>query len=117
MGREEKRAHRRLAMKVNVRCQRMDPRTMKEVPDFPEVFAATNDFSAGGLSFLTTEFWVSGAILRVGLEIPGEAQPIVCASKVIRSRYEKGLYRVGVVFLDISDEDRLRIESFVKKES
>ncbi|MCM8787274.1 MAG: PilZ domain-containing protein, partial [Candidatus Omnitrophica bacterium] len=82
-------------------------------------FTVTKDISAGGFLFVSKETIDIGTIIEVTIELPdGISAPIECLAKVVRLEEieENKLYYVGVCFLDMTSEQRYRLEKFVSLE-
>ena len=68
------------------------------------------DLSEGGAFVETTQLFPVGTILNFRFKLPTVTQPISCSVSVRNHRNGTGL---GVQFLDISSDDRLRLHSFL----
>ena len=75
----------------------------------------TKDISAGGVSFKTSEFISLACRLVVEINLPTDGKPIKAISKVawIRKTPTNDNYELGNQFLEITKEDKNRINDFV----
>lgn len=78
----------------------------------------TLNISAGGLLFVSRGKIPVGSILELKIELPEEPNPVECLARIVRQdESEKGrVFETAVYFLDLSSQDRTRLERFVEKE-
>ncbi len=83
----------------------------------PEEFSITKNLSAGGLLFISNEPFVFGSIIELNIDLPAGQETIQCLARVARiSESEmKGMFDVGVCFLDLTGVQRSKLEEFVEK--
>ena len=108
---------RRSTIRAVVRIQIYDQDSRAErVP----LFVAGN-VSAGGLFLITQEPYPPGTNLKIVFSLPGESRFIEAMGTVIWSRLERQAPErqpgMGVQFMQIKEEDRQRIRSFVHAQS
>ena len=110
----ERRIFLRLDHSVNIRYKVVKPAARKT-----EEFTVTRNISAGGLVFAARESFPPGTIFELKIELPGEEKPIECLARVVRDEEiepEKS-YEMAVCFLDLSADDRGRLDRFVVGEA
>ena len=78
------------------------------------VFSVSNirNISRGGLAFFTEEK-LEGALLELHFLPPNRKEPVKARGKVVRSsraKKNKKAFKVGLQFLDVSEDARLAIE-------
>ena len=80
---------------------------------------SSRNISAGGLCLIVYEDVPVGSLLALSVYFPDLDFPIICKGKVAWSKAfavadeEKKRYDIGVEFVDISDEDRQKINQCV----
>ncbi|TAK90233.1 MAG: PilZ domain-containing protein [Burkholderiaceae bacterium] len=79
------------------------------------------DISEGGLAFLCQQNFPVNTTLTLGIEIPapdssGKRHQCVCSARVTHTILSHGDYKVGVNFVDIQDEYRTLIKTWVNKQ-
>lgn len=115
----EKRAYIRLDIKVNIRYRIVKSAEELSKRGFtPENFSVTKNLSAGGLVFVAGESIPIGSIVELKIEIPTEKKPIECLARVVRvdELQENKSYDIAVCFLDLSGQDRAKLDEFVQEE-
>lgn len=77
----------------------------------------TRDISAGGVRFLSNEFLSIFTRLLIEASIPSFSRPVKAISKVawIRKIPSGNQYDVGVKFMDMTEEDKKHLASFIAK--
>ena len=80
-----------------------------------EQFSVTKNISCGGTLFVFDKAIPLGSILEVKLELPDEKQPIECLARVTRVEEieENKTYEIAVCFLDLSSQQRARLEKYL----
>jgi len=78
------------------------------------------DVSEGGLAFLCPRNFPVGQRLRLGIEIPapdnpGKRHQCLCDVSVIHAILSHADYKIGVRFLDIENDHRSLIKTWVHK--
>jgi len=79
----------------------------------------TKNLSAGGMCVIMDAPLAIGSEPEVEFTLPGDPKPICCKGQVVwvdRAR-SRSKCEVGLVFLDISDEQRARVQDFVDRYS
>jgi len=78
--------------------------------------AKTTNISAGGLLLNSENSLPMGTTIDLIIELP-DAESIQCLGRVIRCKKqnEEGYYRIAVFYLDISHDDRARLDSYILK--
>jgi len=81
-----------------------------------EQFSVTKNISCGGLLFVFNQAIPVSSILEIKLEIPGDPQPIECLARVTRieETEENKVYEVAACFLDLTSQQRARLEKFLQ---
>ncbi|MBI2871030.1 MAG: Flp pilus assembly complex ATPase component TadA [Candidatus Omnitrophica bacterium] len=82
----------------------------------PEQFGSTKDMSAGGIFFSADEKLAPGSFLELVINLPQE-KSITCLAKIVRVEEVVPDRRcdVAACFLDLSSEERVRLNKFVMK--
>ena len=118
----EKRFFTRISRNVNVRYRLVRPAAAAgskadDVPAGAEHFSVTRNVSAGGLTIVSKEAFSIGAILELKIELPEDDVPISCLAKIVREEEtdEEGTFETAVCYLDLSRQDRQRLEKSVEK--
>lgn len=81
-----------------------------------EAVGPTVNISAGGLCVLMADPMHEGTSPQLRFELPDDPNPVLCKGRIVwcrSSRIDPELYEVGIIFLDIADEDRQRVMGFV----
>ncbi len=83
----------------------------------PEMVGVTKNISAGGLLFNISEYFASGKIIEMKLELPDEARNVECLAKIIRCNevIANKDYEVAVCFLDLPNSERRRLSRYINK--
>ncbi|MFH1621767.1 MAG: PilT/PilU family type 4a pilus ATPase [Candidatus Omnitrophota bacterium] len=104
---KERRKYQRHKVRLRFRYQIL--KDNKEVGEFKESY--TNDLSASGLSFITSEGIHLDTKINIELFIPQQVDSIVITAKAVRIEQikAKNQYFTGVSFIDLNDEDRSSI--------
>lgn len=106
---------RRKAARVNARV----PLQFKDIQRPIETYTGTitKDISGGGVRFLSNEFLSIFTRLLVEVSVPTFSRPIKAISKVawIQKVPRSNQYEVGVQFLDMTEEDKKQLASFISK--
>ena len=113
----DKRAYERIKKKINIRFKVFKSKEdLAKSPARPEHMSVTNDISAGGMRFVSSEAMPLGSILEMKIELPGEGGPIECLARVVREEEaaEDGVYYVSTCFLDMTTSQKARIVKHVK---
>lgn len=115
MDGKEKRIYKRLKMQINLRYRVVSADSAAN----DEHLTVARNLSAGGLAFSTDEKLKIGMILQLAVELPAFDAPINCLSRVVRIEESgpAGSHLVGVCFLDMSGQDRVQLDRFVKGET
>jgi hypothetical protein len=110
----------RRPIKILCRLARQDPKN-------PETLIAegicqetvSEDFSAGGLRFVSHEFLPVGSLLDVTICLEPGRTPIQCLAKVCRVEDNNlsNVFSVVAYYMDLSSVDRILIEKFIKEQS
>ena len=118
----EKRFFTRISRNVNVRYRLVRPAAAAgskadDVPAGAEHFSVTRNVSAGGLTIVSKEAFSIGAILELKIELPEDDVPISCLAKIVREEETdgEGTFETAVCYLDLSRQDRQRLEKSVEK--
>jgi len=79
--------------------------------------ALTRDISGGGARFLSNDFISIFTRIMLEVSLPSFSRPVKAISKVawIQKLPSSSQYDVGVQFLDMTDEDRKQLGSFISK--
>lgn len=75
------------------------------------------NISEGGLMFTSYEQLPVDSTVKVTINFPGREEPVETVAKVtrcVKASETEEVYHVGVLFLDISEEDRTQIHSHVE---
>jgi general secretion pathway protein E len=83
----------------------------------PEEFSITRNISAGGLLFISREPLAFGSILELSVDLPVNQETVQCLARVVRvsDSDNKGIFEIGVCFLDLSGAQRAKLEQYVEK--
>lgn len=83
----------------------------------PEEFSLTRNISAGGLLFISREPLVFGSVLELNVDLPVNQETIQCLARVVRvsESDNKGIFEIGVCFLDLTGAQRAKLEQYVEK--
>jgi len=83
-----------------------------------EHFASTN-ISAGGMFLKSDRPFAIGANLKIEFLLPGDEDPVQADAQVVRTtppgNFHDYCAGMGIVFTAIEEEDRKRIEEFIKR--
>ena len=79
--------------------------------------AITQDLSAGGLLFSSDEAMAVGKILDINIQLDSVQYEVSCLAKVCRAEKDEasGVFNVAVYYLDITSEERVKLNDFVKR--
>lgn len=106
---------RRRFPRVNARL----PLQYKDIQRPIEIYSGTltKDISEGGVRFISTEFLSIFTRLLIEASIPSFSRPIKAISKVawIRKLPYGNQYDVGIQFMDMTEEDKKHLASFIAK--
>lgn len=106
---------RRRFPRINVRL----PLQFKDVQRPIETYSGTltKDISEGGVRFISGEFLSIFTRLLLEVSVPSFSRPIKAISKVawIQKIPRSNQYNVGVKFMDVTEEDKKQLASFVSK--
>lgn len=106
---------RRKFPRINARL----PLQFKDIQRPIETFSGTltKDISEGGVRFISSEFLSIFTRLLIEASIPSFSRPIKSISKVawIRKVPHGSQYDIGVQFMDMTEEDRKQLASFIAK--
>ena len=77
----------------------------------------SRDLSTTGVGFNSKEMYPIDTGLYVEIYLPNQKTPVSCNLKVvsIEAVVHGGEYKIGAIFLDLSDDDRLRISASVER--
>jgi c-di-GMP-binding flagellar brake protein YcgR len=77
----------------------------------------TKDVSEGGVRFIANEFLSVFTRLLLEVSVPSFSRPIKAISKVawIQKIPRSNQYNVGVQFMDMTEEDKKQLTSFIAK--
>jgi len=83
----------------------------------PEEFSLTRNISAGGLLFISRETLVFGSVLELNVDLPVNQETVQCLARVVRvsESDNKGIFEIGVCFLDLTGAQRAKLEQYVEK--
>jgi len=102
MLRTEKRSQRRIVTQITLKS------------DNP-----TLSISRGGIAVLSAYPLPDGLLVSLIFNLPGEIEPVTCKARVCwnqASRLDSQLYDIGLHFIEISDQNRQRVEDFIESE-
>ncbi|MCM8800200.1 MAG: Flp pilus assembly complex ATPase component TadA, partial [Candidatus Omnitrophica bacterium] len=113
----DQRVYERIELKLNLRF-----RVIKSDMDIfkkglnSEQMAVTKNVSCGGLLFVFDTLIPIGSILELKLEIPDGQPPLECLARITRIEEieEAQKYEIAVCFLDITSNQRARLERYLK---
>jgi len=79
----------------------------------------TKNLSAGGMCVMMDSPLEVGAEPQIEFTLPDDANLIYCTAQVVWSEKARSGQKteVGLVFMDVSSEDKARIEDFVQRHS
>ena len=97
LGTKESRKHLRVDAKVTV-----------------SYMGPTKNLSAGGMCVVVDNPLAVGSEAELEFKLPGSTEPITCTGRVVWADRARSKCELGLVFLDLSDEGRTRIEAFVQ---
>ncbi|MBI5487152.1 MAG: TIGR02266 family protein [Deltaproteobacteria bacterium] len=97
---------RRSSPRINVRLQ------VVETHEDSTYFQRTGNLSAGGLFLEGTMPHPPGTKVRLGFHLPNDERPVEVTGEITAPGKDEGL-GMGVRFLDLSPDDRGRIERFL----
>ncbi|MFH1868050.1 MAG: PilZ domain-containing protein [Candidatus Omnitrophota bacterium] len=108
---KEKRSHPRLDVRLPVQY--------KDIQRPIEAYSGTlsRDIGEGGMRFLSNEFLSVFTRLLIEVSIPSLSRPIKAISKVawIQKVPRNSQYNVGIKFMDMTEEDKKQLASFIAK--
>lgn len=111
------RSYERIMIELEVHYKPFDPRLDVTATEKDRV-AYSEDLSAGGMLLTLSEFFTLGSLLEVRFRIfeYGNRQ-LQCLARVMRVEETPSgtTYRVGVMFMDLSTQDRQYIDDYVRK--
>ena len=83
----------------------------------PEEFSLTRNISAGGLLFISHEPLVFGSVLELNVDLPVNQETVQCLARVVwvSESDNKGIFEIGVCFLDLTGAQRAKLEQYVEK--
>ena len=109
-------------VKEKRRSPRIDarlPLQFKDVQRPIETYTGTltGDISEGGVRFMSSEFLSIFTRLLLEVSVPSFSRPIKAISKVAWIQKVSGgnQYNVGVQFMDMTEEDKKHLASFITK--
>jgi c-di-GMP-binding flagellar brake protein YcgR len=109
-------------VKEQRRFQRVNARVPVQFKDIQrpiETYSGTltKDLSEGGVRFIASEFLSVFTRLLVEISVPSFSRPIKAISKVawIQKQPRGMQYNVGLHFLDMTEEDKKHLGSFIAK--
>ena len=76
-----------------------------------------HDISASGLQFTSYEPLAKNSLLELAINLPDTVKPLRACARVVWTKKisrQSEIYRVGVLFLDISEADRKAIEGHIQ---
>lgn len=97
LGTKESRKHLRVDAKVTV-----------------SYMGPTKNLSAGGMCVVVDNPLAVGAEAELEFTLPGSTEPISCTGRVIWVDRARSKCEIGLVFLDLPDEGRAKIDDFVE---
>lgn len=106
---------RRRFSRINARL----PLQYKDIQRPIETYSGTltRDISEGGVRFISNEFLSIFTRLLLEISVPSFSRPIKVISKVawIQKFPRTNQYNVGVQFMDVTEEDKKHLASFIAK--
>jgi len=106
---------RRKAKRIDARL----PVQFKDVQRPIETYSGTlsKDLAEGGVRFTSPEFLSVFTRLLIEVSVPSFSRPIKAISKVawIQKVPRSSQYNVGIQFMDITEEDKKQLASFIRK--
>lgn len=115
---EDKRIYPRISSKVNLRYKVIKTPEGKLLSPSEEKFNLTDNISAGGLAFFSSQHLNPGTILQLKVELPDGNPPMESLVKVVWTKEipsGEG-YEIGVCFLDLTGSERARLTKYVEEE-
>ena len=110
------RVYHRIPLRTNVVCTMYKSHAdMLAKKDAVETKTVTADISAGGLTFVSRQPLLVGALVELRIEWSDGGKPIECLSRIVRvdATQEEDIFHTAVLFLDIVGADRARVEKYV----
>jgi Tfp pilus assembly protein PilZ len=98
LGTKESRKHLRVDAKVTV-----------------SYMGPTKNLSAGGMCVVVENPLAVGSEAQLDFTLPDSGTPISCIGRVVWADRARSKCELGLVFLDLPDEARARIEEFVQQ--
>jgi len=117
---QEKRVYRRLNTEININYRIIKSKIKLDKGKYlTEQFGVTENISAGGFLFVSSEPIPINTILEVKIALPDTDKPIECLAKVLRAEevVPDKTYNIAVCFLDMPGAERARINKYVEEES
>ena len=114
-----KRAYNRLCTKVNIEYKVVKSKGRLPKGKFAtEHFGTTENISAGGLLFVSSEPIPVDSILELKIALPDTGEPIECLGKVLKAQevVANKVYNISICFLDMSSAQRSRLNRYVEEE-
>lgn len=106
---------RRRAVRINARV----PLQFKDIQRPIETYSGTltKDVSEGGARFVSGDFLSLFTRLLVEVSLPSFSRPVKAISKVawIQKQPRGSQYNIGLQFLDMTEEDKKHLASFISK--
>ena len=106
---------RRRSPRINARL----PLQFKDIQRPMEIYTGslTKDISEGGVRFISSDFLSIFTRLLLEVSVPSFSRPVKAISKVawIQKIPRSNQYNVGVQFMDMTEEDRKQLASFIAK--
>jgi len=98
LGTKESRKHLRVDAKVTV-----------------SYMGPTKNLSAGGMCVVVDNPLAIGSEAQLEFTLPGGTTPISCLGRVVWADRARSKCELGLVFLDLPEEGKAKIEEFVKR--
>lgn len=114
-----KRAYNRLRTKVNIEYKVVKSKGKLPKGKFAtEHFGTTENISAGGLLFVSSEPIPVDSILELKIALPDTGEPIECLGKVLKAEevVANKVYNISICFLDMPSAQRSRLNRYVEEE-
>jgi len=113
----ERRIYNRLNSSVSLHYKVFKSRDelLKRMPA-AEKITSTENISAGGLLFSSSELLAVSSFLELNVELPDNEGAIDCLARIVRveEAHQQGIYNIAVCFLDITSAQRSRLERYVE---
>ncbi len=113
-----RRVYSRLNTAVNIAYKTLNSqeKSTRKLPS--ERFGTTDNISAGGIVFVSSEPQMIGSILELKIDLPDANSPIECLAKVVRVEEVESnrRYHIAICFLDLSSAQRVRLDKYVEEE-